>query len=283
MTPNTTKTRNVSTSEDHTDNVTNLSEQAFLNSYYLSLAQLESCNLEVITAQQEREWHKSQLNKACSLALQIDVQIPSNNLPDVNSFSREKTNLALDNIRRGVTKYKDIKENFEKKKTRLQKELETTKTQLQKELETTKTQLQKELETTKTQLQKELETTKTQLQKELETTKTQLQKELETTKTQLQKELETTKTQLQKELETTKTQLQNELDSTISDLNKRLQDANKAFIESTNKLEKLKTQKMVEILIIIGAGILTVLMFHNIISVLFIMLATWWIRSNFWL
>jgi tetrahydromethanopterin S-methyltransferase subunit G len=110
-----------------------------------------------------------------------------------------------------------------------------------------------------------------------------IQKYLDDTTSRLQNKLESTKSQSQNNLKSTKLRLQNELNSTISDLNKKLQSVKENVDKYTCELEQLKTKKMIEALIIISSGIITVLVFQNLVSVIFIMLVTWWIRSTFWL
>ncbi len=71
-----------------------------------------------------------------------------------------------------------------------------------------------------------------------------------------------------------------ESQSKISSLETNLQNINKDIDDTTRNIESLKTQKMTEILLIIGTGIVTAVVFPNIIAVLLAMTAMWFFRAT---
>jgi len=71
-----------------------------------------------------------------------------------------------------------------------------------------------------------------------------------------------------------------ESQSKISSLKGNLQNIEKDIEDTIDKIKKLKTQKMVEILIIIGSGIFMALLFPNGIAVMATMLFIWFLRSQ---
>lgn len=73
--------------------------------------------------------------------------------------------------------------------------------------------------------------------------------------------------------------LEQESQSKISSLESNLRDINKDIDDTTASIEKLKTQKMTEILVIIGTGIVTAVVFPNIIAILVAMGVMWFFRA----
>lgn len=95
-----------------------------------------------------------------------------------------------------------------------------------------------------------------------------------------QNELKETRERLQKQVEDTMSSLKSELESNIYAIRtnlKRTEDEIRIIIKN---IEQLKTKRMIEILLIVGAGVATVLIVNNIYAVIIAMLITWWISSN---
>lgn len=73
--------------------------------------------------------------------------------------------------------------------------------------------------------------------------------------------------------------LEQESQSKMSSLENNLRDVNKDIDDTSVSIENLKTQKMIEVLTIIGTGIVTVLVFPNIVAVIVAMAVMFFLRS----
>ena len=96
----------------------------------------------------------------------------------------------------------------------------------------------------------------------------------------IQNQFKETRERLQKQVEDTLSNLRSELDSNISDLKTKLENLKNEIRITAKNIDSLKTKQMVEILLIVGAGVVTVLIFQNIVAVIIAMLMTWGISSN---
>lgn len=96
----------------------------------------------------------------------------------------------------------------------------------------------------------------------------------------IQNQFKETREGLQKQFEDNMSNLDSELDSKISALKTNLEKLETEIPITANKIDSLKTKQMVEILLIVGVGVVTVLIFQNIVAVIVAMLMTWRISSN---
>jgi len=96
----------------------------------------------------------------------------------------------------------------------------------------------------------------------------------------IQNQFKETRERLQKELEDNMSNLDSELDSNMSDLKTKLEKLETEIRITAKNIDSLKTKQMVEILWIVGAGVVTVLISQNIVAVIIVMLMTWGISSN---
>ena len=96
----------------------------------------------------------------------------------------------------------------------------------------------------------------------------------------IQNQFKETRERLQKELEDNMSNLDSELDSNMSDVKTKLEKLETEIRITAKNIDSLKTKQMVEILWIVGAGVVTVLISQNIVAVIIVMLMTWGISSN---
>lgn len=96
----------------------------------------------------------------------------------------------------------------------------------------------------------------------------------------LQEKFNETISHLRKQRDETISRLQRELSSTISSSNYELQNLVRNMENTISTRESLKTKKLIEILLIIGVGILTAFLSRNFWLILVFILITWGIRSN---
>ncbi|MEG3843179.1 hypothetical protein [Microcoleus sp. herbarium14] len=96
----------------------------------------------------------------------------------------------------------------------------------------------------------------------------------------IQNQFKETIERLQKQFEDDMSNLGSELDSKISDLKTKLEIIENAIHTTAKKIDSLQTKKMIEILLIVGAGVVTALISQNIVAVIIIMLVIWGISSN---
>ncbi|WP_194061051.1 tetratricopeptide repeat protein [Tychonema sp. LEGE 07203] len=96
----------------------------------------------------------------------------------------------------------------------------------------------------------------------------------------IQNQFKETQDRLQKQFEDTMSQLRSKLDSDISELKKKREIIENAIQTTAKNIDSLQTKKMIEILLIVGAGVVTALISQNLVAVIIIMLVIWGISSN---
>jgi len=103
---------------------------------------------------------------------------------------------------------------------------------------------------------------------ELTSTMSRLQKEFDNTISYLERQLKDTKAHLEQELKKTISSLENQLEKTLADISVNLK-----------RIDALKTKIMIELLLIISTGVVTVIFTRNLMIVLVSMLATFIVRA----
>jgi len=96
----------------------------------------------------------------------------------------------------------------------------------------------------------------------------------------IQNQFKESRERLQKQFEDTMANVRSELDSNISELKTKLEKLENEIRITIKNIDSLKTKRMLEILLIVGVGVVTVLIFQNIVAVIVAMLITWGISSN---